>query len=515
MNVIIGGLVYNFYYGPDNYLPVANEEYMFNDGRYVREAATDSTHRTLQEAGNYDDDQLQKTTKSDLSFSSTIKKDISMDDFNSNRIERNSLNSDVLSKASYGYVLAYQLYEQQTAAARNLWGLQYWANTVSMKVVEPFFMKYGMSFEPMVVGVSHPARFGDLYDRDFWNKQSSQQKCSELVSWEDFMTHAPKKTILVVVTAPKPNRRASVDESVVKVINNPSSRNSSSEECVGTEFSSEALSYFRKEGFEYVRKVCIVFAHSSPMAVTTFTEHILGPYHPNSVTIIFSHWKGIRSGRVNLKGVKLTNDNTVALGMLPTKQIVEESERYLQQLQHDSRVKYDGGKYFGVMVRVEKVFTHLVRYRKYSTEKFWNYFIECASTLTSLKEFHIYKSWGRMFASDMGKFGSLTIQRMSAGAQGKNIAKAHQTFFTAVFGQDSWTSDEFEDSFMKYLNISDPVHIAQIQRTIAAKSDCLVLVGGGSTFQQVAISFYKNFHPNTKNHCIIKHCYYGENFMKQ
>ena len=43
---------------------------------------------------------------------------------------------------SYGYVLPFQVFEQQTAAAQNLWGLQYWANTVRMKVVEPFFSSH-------------------------------------------------------------------------------------------------------------------------------------------------------------------------------------------------------------------------------------------------------------------------------------------------------------------------------------------------------------------------------------
>ena len=49
---------------------------------------------------------------------------------------------------SYGYVLPYVIYEQQTAAAsaRNLWGLQFWANTVGVKVVESFRMNLQLSY---------------------------------------------------------------------------------------------------------------------------------------------------------------------------------------------------------------------------------------------------------------------------------------------------------------------------------------------------------------------------------
>ena len=64
----------------------------------------------------------------------------------------------------------------------------------------------------------------------------------------------------------------------------------------------------------------------------------------------------------------------------------------------------------------------------------------------------------------------------------------------------------------EYLGIDDPVYVAQIQRTIAAKSDCLVLVGGVSMFQKAAITFHKSLHPNPKEQCIIFHCYFPVNF---
>ena len=47
---------------------------------------------------------------------------------------------------SYGYGLPYVIYEQQISSARNLWGLQLWANTVVMKVVESFHMNHQLSY---------------------------------------------------------------------------------------------------------------------------------------------------------------------------------------------------------------------------------------------------------------------------------------------------------------------------------------------------------------------------------
>ena len=133
--------------------------------------------------------------------------------------------------------------------------------------------------------------------------------------------------------------------------------------------------------------------------------------------------------------------------------------------------------------------------------------MQCAADLEHLEEFNKHKKWGRTLAIDLGRFGSVHFLKHGNKAN-RAVNGLFETFFTSIFGDKNWSTDEYERSFMKYLGTEDPVYIAQIQRTIAARSDCLILVGGQSTYQSVAISFYKNFHPNIKEHCIIKHCYY-------
>lgn len=412
----------------------------------------------------------------------------------------------------YGYVLPYAIYEQQTASARNLWGLQFWAKSVDMKVVEPFFAEHTLSFKSVVMGLSNPMRFGDLYDIDYWNNQSAKHNCSELVKWEDFLSNAPKKVILVLNRGFKPNSRNAANTGMVKMVNNPDA-------IVGTrscgsnmEFPENSLTYFKHNGFYFVREVCITFNSSTPMTMEEYSHHILGHFSPNQVTVIFAFWQGIRSNRVNLKGVSLDNSNTVEIGLLPSREIVEESDRYLQKLNLNNNNNQGSNKYFGVMVRIEKVFTNFVVHKKLgSVDKFVDYMLKCAAGLKHLREFDVHKRWRRTLAIDMGKFGSVNFKKHGEEAQ-HSIQRLYDAYFSSVFNKEDWSIEEFEGSFKKYLDTENPVYIAQIQRTIAARSDCLILVGGQSTFQTVAISFYKNFHPDSKQHCIVKHCYYGHDF---
>ena len=53
--------------------------------------------------------------------------------------------------------------------------------------------------------------------------------------------------------------------------------------------------------------------------------------------------------------------------------------------------------------------------------------------------------------------------------------------------------------------ITDLGYVAAIQRTIASRADCLVLVGGGH-FLKLALGDYLKFHPNHSSWCIHTVC---------
>ena len=402
-------------------------------------------------------------------------------------------------QTSNGFVLPYQIFEQQTAAAQNLWGLQYWAKTVKMKVVEPFFSSHTMSFQPIVTGITNPLRFSDLYDQEFWNKQSTLRNCSEIVKWEDFLENAPRKVILAFVFN---DHGRSSNNQVLTSLDNISVIGQQTCENTGITFPEVALKYFRELGFNFVRKVCIN-THNA-IKINELSKYILSHYSSNDVTVIFPGWSGIRHNKLNIQGVSFNSGNTFNIGLLPSKKIVDDSEKYMKKLRPFGR------KYFGVMVRTEAVYIHAVKYKKIDFKLFFDYMMDCARTLSS-SVFIKHRDWERTLAIDLGRLGSLGFLKNNFMQNKENAEKLYNGFFSAIFG-NNWTINEYEGSFKKYLDIDDPAYVAQIQRTIAAKSDCLVMVGGESMFQQAAITFHKSFHPNPKDQCIIYHCYYPVNF---
>ena len=228
------------------------------------------------------------------------------------------------------------------------------------------------------------------------------------------------------------------------------------------------------------------------MTVEEYAKHILGHFSSNQVTVIFAFWLGIAKNRVNLKVIKSPDGGRIVkIGLLPSKKVVQDSQRYLQKLNFNNK---NSNKYFGVMVRIERIFRNFVSSKKEG----------------SLKQFKVHKNWGRTLAIDLGRLGSSTFKGFKDKRTDHGIKRMYDAYFSSIFGNGSWTIEEFEDSFKKYLGIDNPIYIAQIQRTVAAMSDCLILVGGRSSFQGVAVSFYENFHPDLKEPCIIKHCYFGK-----
>ena len=404
-------------------------------------------------------------------------------------------------RKSQGYIIAYNLYEQQTAAARNLWQLQLWAKEVGMKVVEPFVSNSTLNFTPLSDGTSNPIRFNDLYDRDHWNNKTTARNGAELVTWEEFMLKASKKIIFIYLCGNKaicPDNQSTT----VQAQNNPyDAKMTRTPISSSKKFSEKALTYFKDHGFKFVRWASIKFNTSTCMPLQEFAQHVFDKYNPGDVTVIFTNWLGIRNTRINIDiGLDLTKDNTIGVGLLPSKRMVEDSEKYVQQMTH-------GRKYFGIMVRAERLYKTLTNMLGHNKSDAVNFIRDCAVKLSRLKELQDHEDWERTLAIDLGGFGSYGYRRFPDKYKYEKVL--YNDFFKAVFG-NSWTIKEFENSFTKYLGTNNAPYIAQIQRTIAAKSNCIVLVGGGSTFQTAAISFYKNFHPDVDKQCIIKHCYKGE-----
>ena len=104
---------------------------------------------------------------------------------------------------------------------------------------------------------------------------------------------------------------------------------------------------------------------------------------------------------------------------------------------------------------------------------------------------------------DLGESGSKTWQSNLIGHVNTTywIINAGETISTLSHGEWS-TIKEWEESFNQRTGgIENPAYIAALQRTLASRADCLILVGGGN-FQSIALRDYIKNHPDKKSQCV-------------
>ena len=68
--------------------------------------------------------------------------------------------------------------------------------------------------------------------------------------------------------------------------------------------------------------------------------------------------------------------------------------------------------------------------------------------------------------------------------------------------ESGWNFKNWEESFTKATGgIEDKSYIAALQRTLATRAECLIMIGGGS-FQDLTMKDYNRKHPRKKDQCI-------------
>ena len=111
---------------------------------------------------------------------------------------------------------------------------------------------------------------------------------------------------------------------------------------------------------------------------------------------------------------------------------------------------------------------------------------------------------------DVGAFGSgsfektieLTEVRESSYIEVLN----HTRLFVKELYRNTWTFRDWEESFLTIPGLLiNTGYISSLQRTIASKGDCLILMGGGH-FQYMALQSYLSLHPTPSEQCVKYVC---------
>ena len=111
--------------------------------------------------------------------------------------------------------------------------------------------------------------------------------------------------------------------------------------------------------------------------------------------------------------------------------------------------------------------------------------------------------------SYMGKFGSGVWSDLETkhGVDVDGLKEKSKELLNSLFDNQLGLY-EWEESFTQATNgIENSGYIAALQRTLASRTKCLILVGGG-TFQDLALKDYLRIHPKREDWCVKLVCIY-------
>ena len=377
------------------------------------------------------------------------------------------------SELSAGVVLSGNYADQVTNAVSNMMDLQCWAGQYNMSVVEPFLSGSVLKTGPTPVRL----KFSSIFDKTRWNEFCEKRHFAPLVSWEQFLNLAPRSVILVHVIT------------TFDSIHQP---------CTINRLKAKWSLLFRKYGFKVIKEVCIKMTKTGPLTTQRFNSLLFGKRSPQNVTLLFHSWRGIRreasQKRITLKdtacSATLRTNYTSSLGrvkseedlvLLPSQEILKHVKAYTQRYLHK-------GEYIAVMLRMERIYTEQgVRdYRINITT--------CVMKIISLWREMVQESGVEttFLSTDVGKYGSTAVE------MNKHVLEDTSKLFHTL--TDS-TLQKYDKTFAEVTgkNSNEKGYISVLQKALASRAKCLLLVGGGS-YQAHTLHLYKQLHP--KEQCI-------------
>ncbi|XP_065907030.1 uncharacterized protein [Dysidea avara] len=385
------------------------------------------------------------------------------------------------------YTLCSSYWEQQINGILNLFCFQRWANSVGLTVVEPFVHMSELKFSHELLHddgtISGALRLRDYIDIDYWNERAKKSGVPTLESWKNFGSHSTKKIIVVIISYNVGTGGTFLDEEI-----------NTHPPCLKqkTLFFDDHSKLFNKLNFEVTRVVCISFSDyiTSP---ETFSASLQIENKKQDITIWFSEWRGVESGRVAFTGLvdnifgRTQGGLDILLSMIhPSKKVLMDSKQYVRQV-----IGSDFGHYNAVVFRVKPSGTRTIQGNNV-------YFNKCADELDKhLKSIPNSSGHTAFLAIDMGRFGDTVLANKfdfdNHGSYTGEGKKLFQKVLHIVYGNKSIES--YENDFIQATNgVLDSGYVGALQRTIAINARSLVVIGGHSKFQMTIVYNMKQRH---------------------
>lgn len=360
-----------------------------------------------------------------------------------------------------GFAVSLSFHDQQTWACGNLFALQHWAQSLNLTVLEPFLARTTLVI-PRRIGPSD-LPLSTIYDMDHWNEIGRKSGNAPAVTWGCFLKLAPRKLILVCVS---------------QFIH----------DCDKAALRTKAELLIISHGFQVVRDVYLKPQLSNRFSVADFNRRILGNFSADEVTVVFSEWSQMTVGDVlDMKSAHFPMALSSHLPLIPSKMIERDVNEYIARYLSNKK------GFVAILLRTEwiQMYSDLATVRNTLLNCFNRSLAHLQQAMTQAHSESVF------LGMDIGRYGSATI-RPDRQIMTRSAMEEH--FFNSVFvglGISEW-----EQRFEAVSQSQVPGYVALLQRSVAIRGRCLLLVGSGSFLRQ-ALHQYLTLHPNRSEQCYL------------
>lgn len=396
-----------------------------------------------------------------------------------------------------GFMTAIRYSGQQGSGIKALKSLQCFAGTLGtpMNILEPTIIHGTLVADlTSVESNSSHIKISSLFDIGYINKLASENGLAHLTATEHFFSHAPKKIVLVIMKWV--SRSIPESERNMEIIW-PDMTNIQLNKCLDTRNSPNEVVH--KHVARLSTDYCIikvVQAPFSPARKRIFSQEearnvIYGKLLLSEVITVFSLW---REGWF----CPPTNNNENILEC-PTLDLYKPSQAILGQAKWYENEYLGGEATVSIMFRLERMVEFLHDSPHMDSEKCLAQVVHITNEIRAG-----HSQFNKPFLTlDFGDSGSTswanTVSHFALNITDL-INKTKKTI-SKLFTEE-WSLKTWESGFINAAEgNTNPGYIAALQRVIASRSKCLILVGGGH-FQSIAVNDYLRYRPDSSQQCV-------------
>ncbi len=228
---------------------------------------------------------------------------------------------------------------------------------------------------------------------------------------------------------------------------------------------------------------------------STIYNMVFGKWSPHDVSLVFTYYynKLYIPVDVPLHGINCMH----SYANYETKVQFKPSARLLKDAKKYEDMFLGGRNTLAIMIRIERILRYYVKEnsnpnKPKSLEECFEGVLNVSKSSKNLKP---------VVTLDVGRFGTKTSHTFL----NESIIQLSKRMLSALYN-DKWSPNEWEGSFSQAANgETSGAYIAALQRILASRADCLILMGGGS-FQALAVQDYFQYHNRTSEKCLHLVC---------